>query len=49
MLLMLEGINEYKKREIFKYIQQYYRWTMKEKKSIEEFPKVVLLNDSDKL
>lgn len=47
MLLMLEGINEYK-REIFKYIQQYYRWTMKEK-GIEEFPKVVLLNDSDKL
>ena len=48
MLLMLEGINEYK-REIFKYIQQYYRWTDERKKSIEEFPKVVLLNDSDKL
>ena len=47
MLLILEAINEYKK-EIFEYIQQYYRWTMKEKE-ICDFPKVVLINDIDKL
>ena len=47
MLLILEAINEYKK-EIFEYIQQYYRWTMKEKE-ICDFPKVGLINDIDKL
>lgn len=47
MLLILEAINEYKVK-IFRYIQQYYRWVMKDKE-IKDFPKVVLLNDSDKL
>ena len=47
MLLILEAINEYKK-EIFEYIQQYYRWIMKEKE-ICDLPKVVLTNDIDKL
>lgn len=47
MLLILEAINEYKV-QIFRYIQQYYRWVMKDKE-IKDFPKVVLLNDSDKL
>lgn len=47
MLLILEAINEYKK-EIFEYIQQYYRWIMKEKEMCD-FPRVVLTNDTDKL
>lgn len=47
MLLILEAINEYKK-EIFEYIQQYYRWIMKEKE-MYDFPRVVLTNDIDKL
>lgn len=47
MLLILEAINEYKV-QIFRYIQQYYRWVMKDKE-IKDFPKVVLLNDYDKL
>ena len=40
MLMILEAVNEYK-RNIFEYIQQYYRWVMKEKE-ICDFPKVVL-------
>lgn len=47
MLLILEAINEYKK-EIFEYIQQYYRWIMKEKEMCD-FPRGVLTNDTDKL
>lgn len=34
------------KRCIFRYIQQYYRWFMKDK-DITEFPKAVLINDNN--
>lgn len=47
MLLILEAINEHKK-DIFRYIQQYYRWIMKEKEMCD-FPEVVLTNDINKL
>ena len=40
MIIILEEINIYK-ANIFKYIQSYYRWIMKDKK-IEDFPKVEL-------
>lgn len=43
ILLILEAINDNKKC-IFEFIQQYYRWIMKEK-DIEYFPKVVLKDD----
>lgn len=45
MLVILEEINIYKEK-IFRYIQQYYRWVMKDK-DISEFPKVVLVNDNN--
>lgn len=47
VLLILEEIMQYKVC-IFRYIQQYYRWFMKEK-SIELFPQARLENDTDKL
>lgn len=40
MIIILEEIDIYK-ANIFKYIQSYYRWIMKDKK-IEDFPKVEL-------
>lgn len=43
--LILEEIILYK-RCIFKYIQQYYRWFMKDK-DIENFPKAELINDNN--
>lgn len=43
IVMILEEIMQYKEK-IFEYIQQYYRWMMKNK-SIEEFPKVVLKDD----
>ncbi len=43
-LILEEIINH--KRSIFKYIQQYYRWFMKDK-DITEFPKAVLINDNN--
>lgn len=43
--LILEEILNYKGC-IFEFIQQYYRWFMKEK-DISEFPKVVLINDTN--
>ena len=45
MLIILEEINKYKEK-IFRYIQQYYRWVMKEK-NISDFPKVVLVDDNN--
>lgn len=45
MLIILEEINKYKGK-IFRYIQQYYRWVMKEK-DISDFPKVVLVDDNN--
>lgn len=42
--LILEEILQYKSC-IFDFIQQYYRWFMKDDK-IENFPKVVLINDN---
>lgn len=43
--LILSEILNYKEC-IFEFVQQYYRWFMKDK-SIDEFPKVVLVNDID--
>lgn len=44
---ILEEISNYKS-PIFRYVQQYYRWFMKDK-DISEFPRVVLNNDTNKL
>lgn len=43
--LILAEITAYK-TSIFKYVQQYYRWFMKDK-SITEFPKAVLTDDNN--
>jgi len=45
VLLILESIIE-NRNIIFKFIQQYYRWFMKDK-PIEVFPKAVLFNDNN--
>ena len=45
ILQMLEEIMMYK-RAIFRYIQSYYRWVMKDKE-IDSFPKVVLVKDDN--
>lgn len=43
--LILEEITNYK-ISIFRYVQQYYRWFMKDK-DIRDFPKAVLVNDNN--
>lgn len=45
IVLILEEITNYREN-IFDYVQQYYRWIMKDK-SITEFPKVVLKDDTN--